>query len=77
MIKRKIKKNNGTSRFFGWLFLLQFFDGDPHPVSCFEDMALGNVYVEPEGVWVVLGGILRHQAVFLVVDVRDKFYLGL
>ena len=61
---------------YGWLpppSLIDFFHSYPDAVTGFEKMSLGDVNVEPEGAGVILGRILRHQAILLFVDVRDEF----
>jgi len=53
-----------------------FFHGYPHTVPGFQDMAFWDIDVEPQGIRVVLRRVLGHQAVLVIIDVGDKFYLG-
>ena len=54
---------------------LEFFDRYPHAVTSFEDVPFWDVNVIPQCIWGILGGILRHEAILVIINIGNKFYL--
>ena len=54
---------------------LEFFDRDSHAVTGFEYVPFRDVNVIPQCVRGILGGILRHEAILVVIDIGNEFYL--
>ena len=56
---------------------LYFFHGNPDAVACFQDMAFRDIDIKPQGIRIILSRVLGHEAVLVVIDICDKFYLRL
>jgi hypothetical protein len=54
----------------------ELFYSNPYAVTCFELVTFRDINIEPENIGVILGRILRHNAVLVAVDVSNKLNLG-
>ena len=54
---------------------LQFFDSNSYAVPGFYSVTFGNINVKPQSIRIVLGRILGHQAILVVIDISNEFYL--
>jgi len=52
------------------------FHGNPDTVPGFQYVAFRDINVKPQGIRVILCRVLGHQAVLVIIDISDKFYLG-
>jgi hypothetical protein len=54
---------------------LEFFYRDSHTVTGFKYVPFWDVNVIPQCIRGILSGILRHEAILVVIDIGNEFYL--